>query len=45
MEVRMAFVAFMESLYLQGLDLTREPDHGRDMELWFLDHQPEQDAD
>ena len=29
----MAFVAFMESLYFEGLDLTREPDYGRDIEL------------
>jgi hypothetical protein len=27
----MAFVAFMESLYIEGLDLTREPDYGRDI--------------
>ena len=27
------FVEFMESLYVEGLDLTREPDRGRDVEL------------
>jgi antitoxin Phd len=27
------FVRFMESLYVEGLDLSREPDHGRDAEL------------
>lgn len=27
------FVEFMESLYVEGLDLIREPDHGRDVEL------------
>jgi prevent-host-death family protein len=27
------FVQFMESLYVEGLDLDREPDHGRDAEL------------
>jgi antitoxin Phd len=27
------FVEFMESLYVEGLDLSREPDHGRDVEL------------
>jgi antitoxin Phd len=32
-EKRMPFVTFMESLYLEGLDLTREPDYGRDVEL------------
>jgi antitoxin Phd len=30
---RLPFVAFMESLYVEGLDLVREPDHGRDVEL------------
>ena len=30
----MGFVAFMESLYFEGLDLAREPDCGRDIELW-----------
>jgi prevent-host-death family protein len=30
---RVPFVAFMESLYLDGLDLTREPDFGRDIKL------------
>jgi prevent-host-death family protein len=30
---RTPFVRFMESLYVEGLDLTREPDHGRDTEL------------
>ncbi len=32
-ERRLPFVAFMESLYVEGLDLSREPDHGRDVEL------------
>jgi len=32
-EKRLPFVAFMESLYVDGLDLAREPDHGRDVEL------------
>jgi len=27
------FVEFMESLYVEGLNLIREPDHGRDIEL------------
>ena len=27
------FVEFMESLYVEGLDLSREPDFGRDVEL------------
>jgi hypothetical protein len=27
------FVQFMESLYVEGLDLTRKPDRGRDVEL------------
>jgi antitoxin Phd len=27
------FVEFMESLYVEGLDLSREPDYGRDLEL------------
>src|SRR6266851_4968759 len=27
------FVEFMESLYVEGLDLTREADYGRDVEL------------
>ena len=30
---RLPFVAFMESLHIEGLDLTREPDYGRDVEL------------
>src|SRR5436190_5100648 len=30
---RLPFVQFMESLYVEGLDLTREPDRGRDVEL------------
>jgi antitoxin Phd len=30
---RAPFVEFMESLHLGGLDLTREADHGRDVEL------------
>ena len=32
-EPRLPFVEFMESLHLNGLDLTREPDRGRDVEL------------
>ena len=32
-EPRLPFVDFMESLHLDGLDLTREPDRGRDVEL------------
>jgi antitoxin Phd len=30
---RLPFVAFMESLYIEGLDLGREPDRSRDVEL------------
>ncbi|TIL52556.1 MAG: prevent-host-death protein, partial [Mesorhizobium sp.] len=30
---RPPFVQFMESLHLGGLDLERELDHGRDVEL------------
>ena len=30
---RLPFVEFMESLYVKGLDLSREPDRGRDAEL------------
>ena len=30
---RLPFVQFMESLYVDGLDLAREPDRGRDVEL------------
>jgi antitoxin Phd len=30
---RLPFVAFMESLHVPGLDLIREPDRGRDVEL------------
>ena len=30
---RAPFLQFMESLHLDGLDLEREPDHGRDAEL------------
>ncbi len=30
---RLPFVEFMESLYVEGLDLSREPDRGRDVEL------------
>ena len=30
---RIPFVQFMESLYVEGLDLNREADHGRDVEL------------
>ncbi len=32
-ENRLPFVEFMESLHVEGLDLTREPDRGRDVEL------------
>jgi antitoxin Phd len=32
-ERRLPFVRFMESLYVEGLDLNREPDQGRDAEL------------
>jgi len=30
---RAPFLEFMESLYLDGLDLAREADYGRDVEL------------
>ena len=30
---QLPFIEFMESLYLDGLDLRREPDRGRDIEL------------
>jgi antitoxin Phd len=30
---RLPFVRFMESLYVEDLDLSREADHGRDSEL------------
>ncbi|HVH76379.1 MAG TPA: type II toxin-antitoxin system prevent-host-death family antitoxin [Stellaceae bacterium] len=30
---RLPLVPFMESLYVEGLDLEREPDRGRDVEL------------
>jgi antitoxin Phd len=30
---RLSFVEFMESLFVEGFDLAREPDHGRDVEL------------
>jgi antitoxin Phd len=30
---RLPFVEFMESLHVEGLDLGREPDRGRDVEL------------
>ena len=30
---RVPFVQFMEDLHLGGLDLEREPDHGRDIDL------------
>ncbi len=30
---KQSLVAFMESIYVEGLDLTREPDRGRDAEL------------
>ena len=32
-ERRLPFVEFMESLHVEGLDLGREPDYGRDVEL------------
>jgi antitoxin Phd len=32
-ETPLPFVEFMESLYVEGLDLTRAPDRGRDIEL------------
>jgi antitoxin Phd len=32
-EKHLPFVEFMERLYVEGLDLTREPDPGRDVEL------------
>ena len=32
-ERRLPFVEFMESLYAEGMDLGREPDSGRDVEL------------
>ena len=32
-EQHLPFVEFMESLYAEGLDLGREPDFGRDVEL------------
>jgi antitoxin Phd len=32
-DARLPFVPFMESLHVEGLDLTREPDLGRDIEL------------
>jgi len=32
-EKRLPFVEFMESLYVEGLDLSREPDRGREPEL------------
>ncbi len=32
-EPKVPFVQFMEGLPLHGLDLEREPDHGRDVEL------------
>ncbi len=31
-ERRLPFVEFMESLYVEGLDLSRKPDYGRDVE-------------
>jgi antitoxin Phd len=30
---RLPFVRFMEKLHLDGLDLAREPDYGRDVDL------------
>jgi antitoxin Phd len=32
-EQHLPFVEFMESLHVEGLDLSREPDFGRDVEL------------
>ena len=32
-EQHLPFVEFMESLYAEGLDLSREPDYGRGVEL------------
>jgi antitoxin Phd len=32
-EQRLSFVEFMESLHAEGLDLSREPDFGRDVDL------------
>src|SRR5262249_14419485 len=32
-EQHLSFVEFMESLHVEGLDLSREPDYGRDVEL------------
>ena len=32
-QTRAPFVEFMESLYIEGLDLSREPDFGRDPKL------------
>jgi prevent-host-death family protein len=32
-EPRLPFVQFLESLHLGGLDLDRDPDHGRELEL------------
>jgi prevent-host-death family protein len=32
-EQKSPFVEFMESLYVEGLNLSREPDYGRDVEL------------
>ncbi len=32
-QTSVAFVEFMESLYVEGLDLSRETDYGRDVEL------------
>jgi antitoxin Phd len=32
-EKKSPFVEFMESLYVEGLNLSREPDYGRDVEL------------
>jgi len=33
-ELCLPFVEFMESLFAEGLELSREPDSGRDVELW-----------
>jgi antitoxin Phd len=32
-ETKSPFVEFMESLYVEGFNLSREPDYGRDIEL------------
>jgi antitoxin Phd len=32
-ETKIPFVEFIESLYVEGFNLSREPDYGRDIEL------------